>query len=213
MPICTADRNLPGLAASASALLAPLLPDAAIALRRGWRAETTANSESANRPLRQIRAATMKSSVTGHAAGSSPKPLLVGDSLVSIRASGHPINMRKTRCDCRLPLACKHALKSSAFVNYVDGSPWPTSTVQATGVLTRTGPVARWQESPTSLRGGPRRATPDHSASTAGGGVCPGTHPRPLPPPDGRRRRHCLEDAVRRRGAVRPAVRWPVRTR
>jgi len=78
MPICTADRNRPGLAERARALCAPGLPAAAIAFRRGHLADTTASSESAKRALRRMRARTISSSVTSFAAdGSSSKPLHV----------------------------------------------------------------------------------------------------------------------------------------
>ncbi len=53
IPICTVERNLPGSAASASAVFAPLLPRSASSRRRAGRAETIAISDSEKTPLMQ----------------------------------------------------------------------------------------------------------------------------------------------------------------
>jgi hypothetical protein len=63
MPICTVGRNVPGASASASAERAPGTPARAMALSLALRAETTASSDIAKKPLSRIRARTMSASV------------------------------------------------------------------------------------------------------------------------------------------------------
>ena len=56
MPICTVERNLPGSAASCSAVFAPPLPRSASIRSRAVRAETIASSDIENTPLSTINA-------------------------------------------------------------------------------------------------------------------------------------------------------------
>jgi hypothetical protein len=62
MPICTVERNLPGSAASSSAVRAPRLPASAATFRRAGRAETIASSDMENRPLSTTRPTMTKTS-------------------------------------------------------------------------------------------------------------------------------------------------------
>jgi hypothetical protein len=59
MPICTDDRNLPGLEPSAKARPAPVTLRSIIALRRAGRDETMASSDIAKRPFTQMRTTTI----------------------------------------------------------------------------------------------------------------------------------------------------------
>ncbi len=77
MPIWTVERKRPGFVASLSARFAPRRPDAARALNRECREETTASSDSAKKPLRRMRPRTIRISITSCSADvCAPQPLL-----------------------------------------------------------------------------------------------------------------------------------------
>ena len=62
MPTCAELRNFPGSSPRRSATAAPLLPSAAMTLRRAGREETTASSDMESKPLHSTRTRTMRSS-------------------------------------------------------------------------------------------------------------------------------------------------------
>src|SRR3954452_13946045 len=86
MPTCTVERNLPGLAARANAVLAPRLPRSAA--RRSWavRAETIASSDIENTPLRTISARRM--ATLDHGKGC----------MVVVRLAGLPAGVEAVHC-------------------------------------------------------------------------------------------------------------------
>jgi hypothetical protein len=60
IPTCTVGRKVAGWSASSTATAAPLAPRRAMAFSRALRAETTASSDIAKKPLSRISARTMK---------------------------------------------------------------------------------------------------------------------------------------------------------
>ncbi len=92
IPICTVERNLPGSAARASAVLALVEPSSARAFKRAVLAETIASSDMAKTPLSTISPAMINRSAQGN--GVTPHALAQLQRLASRFVSAHPGSAR-----------------------------------------------------------------------------------------------------------------------